>query len=55
MPGRCARLDDQGLSLRIIGFRANIIRGALETRQPQDGGIVLQVSLSGNAADALDP
>ena len=55
MPGRCARFEDQGLGLRIIGFRANIVRGALGTRQPRDGGIVLQVSLSGEAADSLDP
>jgi len=38
MPWRCARLGHPGIGLRIIGFRANIIRAVLETRQPKMAG-----------------
>ena len=55
MPWRCARLGHPGIGLRIMGFRANIIRAVLETRQPQDGGTVLQGSRGGDAANPVDP
>jgi hypothetical protein len=42
MPGRCARLEDQGLGLRIRCFRANIGGGTRETRNSQVGGTLLK-------------
>ena len=50
-----ADLETEGMGLRIMGFRANMIHAALDIHTPEDGGTVVQVSLSGNTASPVDP
>ena len=42
--------ETDGMGLRIMGFRANMIHAALDVYSPENGGTVVQLSLSGDAA-----
>ncbi|MFO7714772.1 cache domain-containing protein [Desulfosarcina sp.] len=44
-----------GMGLRIMGFRANMIHAMLDIRSPEAGGTVVQVFLSDNAGAPVDP
>jgi signal transduction histidine kinase len=48
-------LETSGMGLRIMGFRANMIHAVLDIHRPEDGGTVVQVSLSNRAAPPVDP
>ena len=50
-----ADMETDGMGLRIMGFRANMIHAALDIHSPHNGGTVVQVSLSGNAAASDEP
>jgi len=44
----------EGMGLRIMGFRANMIHAALDIRTLEAGGTLVQVSVCGNATAAID-
>lgn len=48
-------LETRGMGLRIMGFRANMIHAVLDIRTPEDGGTVVQVSLSNPSETLVDP
>ncbi len=50
-----ADMETDGMGLRIMGFRANMIHAALDIHSPHNGGTVVQVSLSSNAAASDEP
>lgn len=47
--------ETDGMGLRIMGFRANMINAALDIRAPEEGGTVVQVFLNTRAAALVDP
>ena len=47
--------ETEGMGLRIMGFRANMIHAALDIRTQENGGTVVQVSLSANPAAPVSP
>lgn len=49
-----ADLITDGMGLRIMGFRANMIHAVLDVWAPEDGGTVVRVALSDNAAAPVD-
>jgi nitrate/nitrite-specific signal transduction histidine kinase len=50
-----AGLETRGMGLRIMGFRATMIRAALDIHANGNGGTVVQVSLSGATAAWVEP
>jgi signal transduction histidine kinase len=48
-------LETSGMGLRIMGFRANMIDAVLDIHSPEEGGTVVQVSLSASATSPADP
>ena len=46
--------ETEGMGLRIMGFRANMIHAALDIRPRDTGGTRVQVSVSGNTTAAID-
>lgn len=47
--------ETDGLDLRTMGFRGNMVGALLDMGTPENGGTVVQVSLNGNAAAPIDP
>ena len=48
-------LETSGMGLRIMGFRANMISAVLDILSPEEGGTVVQVSLSNTETTPVDP
>jgi len=46
--------ESEGMGLRIMGFRANMIHAAMDIRPRDAGGTRVQVSVCGNTTAAID-
>jgi PAS domain S-box-containing protein len=48
-------LETEGMGLRIMGFRANMIHAVLDIQSPEPGGTLVRVSLGRTSAATMEP